>query len=595
MKIQSLTSQKVYDIDLKKGGENQMPCPECSSSRKHPKSKSFSYNAEKEVGYCQNCQSRFIPFRTRPEKTYAVPEWKNITDLSDAAVKYFNGRGISQATLNTMRIYSDNHFMPQFSKNVPCICFPYFRDGKLVNIKYRGPQKSFAVVKDAELIFWNIDILTTSTEVVIVEGEIDLLSCIESGVQNVISVPNGAANAEYIDNCIDLFENIKNIIICVDQDGPGLVLRNEIIRRFGAEICSVVNLGEYKDANEYLQNNGGHELHNRIKEAAPVPVSGIVDLGELENECYLMYRDGIKPGLSNGIAEMDAICTWETGRLVVVTGIPKHGKSSWVDDNISRMNILHKWKAAIFSPENYPSKVHIRKLMQVISGRSCDPRYLQEEEYWRHYNYIRENFYWIYPEDSFTIDTILSKIQYLIKRYGIRQIVLDPWNRIEAQRPAGQSETEYTGKVLDRIDNFGKRNDLLTYVVAHTTKMPKEDNGQYKMPGLYDINGSANFYNKCDIGAIIYRKWDEGVTNVCIPAVKFDHLGTGGQVQFVFNYINKRFEITADVNKWSSRSWLDEPPTVNTLELKPNIEFNKKDISRYDVSEIKTPINDCPF
>jgi hypothetical protein len=31
------------------------------------------------------------------------------------------------------------------------------------------------------------------------------------------------------------------------------------------------------------------------------------------------------------------------------------------------------------------------------------------------------------------------------------------------------------------------------------------------------------------------------------------------------------------------------------LELKPNIEFNKKDISRYDVSEIKTPINDCPF
>ncbi len=593
MKIQSIQTQKVYDIALKKGGENQMPCPECSSDRKHPKAKSFSFNVDKEVGYCLNCQTRFVPFREKqPEKTYFRPEWKNTTALSDQAVKYFTGRGISQAALNTMRVYTDQHYIPAFEKDVQCICFPYFHDGQLINVKYRGPQKSFAVVKDAELIFWNIDTLKTCQDIVIVEGEMDLLSCIECGVSNVISVPNGAGGTEYIDNCIDLFENVKNIIICVDQDGPGLALRGELIRRFGAELCSVVNLGEYKDANEYLQNKGGHELHNRINEAVPVPVSGIVDLKEIENECYLMYREGIRPGLSNGIAEMDEVCTWEAGRLVIITGIPKHGKSAWVDDQICRMNVLHGWKTAIFSPENYPSKVHIRKLIQVLSGRSCDPKYLPEDEYWRHYNYIRENFYWIYPEDNFTIDTILSKVQYLIKKHGIRQFVLDPWNRIEAQRPAGQSETEYTGKVLDRIDNFGKRNDIMTYIVAHTTKMPKEDNGMYKMPGLYDINGSANFYNKCDVGVVIYRKWNEGVTVVSFPAVKFDHLGPGGQLTFVFNYINKRFEIISDVDQWSRSSWLETPPNVKPPELQPSNEFIiKPGLDKYDVNEIN-PVKD---
>jgi len=357
MKIQSITTQKTYDIDLQKGGENAMPCPECSSNRKHTKAKSFSFNAAKETGYCHNCQTRFVKYRGKStEKTYIVPEWKNITDLSDAAVKYFEGRGISMKTLNKMRVYSDRNYIPAHSKEMECICFPYFRSGDLVNIKYRGPQKTFAVVKDAELIFWNIDCLIGAESVVIVEGEIDLLSCIEAGVNNVVSVPNGANNTEYIDNCIDLFDGVKNVVICVDQDIAGVALKNELIRRFGAELCSTVNLAEYKDANDYLCACGGFELHNRIKEAAPVPVSGIVDLKALENECFLMYQDGLKPGLSNGIEEMDKMVTWESGRVCVVTGIPKHGKSGWVDDQVTRMNILHGWKTAIFSPENYPSK-----------------------------------------------------------------------------------------------------------------------------------------------------------------------------------------------------------------------------------------------
>jgi twinkle protein len=598
MRIQSINTKKVYDIELRKGGENAMPCPECSADRKHPKSKSFSFNASINAGYCQNCLSRFVEYREKqPEKEYTRPEWKNITSLSDAAVKYFTGRGISQETLNKMRVYSDRQYIPAHEKECECICFPYFRDGELVNIKFRGPQKSFSVVKGAELVFYNYEIISTVNEIVIVEGEIDLLSCVECGITNVISVPNGAANTEYLDNCIDLFDG-KTIIICVDNDAAGITLRNELIRRFGAEHCSTVNLCEYKDANEYLQNCGGHELHNRIKEALPVPVAGIVDLNAMRQECFSMFQDGIKPGLSNGVREMDEVVTWETGRLCIVTGIPKHGKSAWVDDQISRMNVLYGWKTAIFSPENYPSKVHIRKMIQILGGKSCEPRYLTEAEFWEIYGFIENNYFWIYPEDNFTIDTLLQKAQYLVKRKGIKQLVLDPWNRIEAQRPSGISETEYTGKVLDKIDNFGKRNDILTYVVAHTTKLPKMENGAYIMPGLYDINGSANFYNKCDYGVIVYRDFNKGITTVNVAAVKFDHCGAGGQLNFVFNYINKRFEVVQDVNMWSKNSWLNGgiipvKQSIKETELQPNTNFYEAEKDIFDGKPIET--GDEPF
>lgn len=43
--------------------------------------------------------------------------------------------------------------MPQYGRDTKVICFPYFVGDRLVNIKYRGPQKSFRMVKGAELIF----------------------------------------------------------------------------------------------------------------------------------------------------------------------------------------------------------------------------------------------------------------------------------------------------------------------------------------------------------------------------------------------------------------------------------------------------------
>jgi hypothetical protein len=102
---------------------------------------------------------------------YTVPEWKNNTSLSDKAVKYFEGRAISQATLNEMQVYSDREFMPQFGKEVDVICFPYFRGGKLVNIKYRGPEKSFKLYQGAELVFWNIDFIPIDIEKIILLKE----------------------------------------------------------------------------------------------------------------------------------------------------------------------------------------------------------------------------------------------------------------------------------------------------------------------------------------------------------------------------------------------------------------------------------------
>jgi twinkle protein len=82
-------------------------------------------------------------------------------------------------------------------------------------------------------------------------------------------------NLDYIDNYNDYFDNKETIHIVVDNDAAGLKGQTELIRRFGAEKCKIVNFNDRKDANEYLLKDGKESLSNTIKLAKDLEVEGI--------------------------------------------------------------------------------------------------------------------------------------------------------------------------------------------------------------------------------------------------------------------------------------------------------------------------------
>jgi len=578
MKILSVKTKLIFDIDIKRNGENAMACPECNENRKHKGKKSFSWNAAKKVGSCKNCEGSFIEYKPYIEKKeFKFPEWKNKTSLTDNAVKWFDGRGINQDTLKKMNVYSDVEFMPQVGKESNVICFPFFIDNKLTNIKFRDGNKNFKLVKDAELIFYNINSLKNTKSIVIVEGEMDCLSYIQVGIENCISVPNGASarNLEYLDNYIELFEDIEKVYIATDNDIKGIELREELIRRLGAERCLVVNYKEYKDANEYLINNGGIALRDTIKDAVEIPVSGIVNLTSYYDEIYKMFISGIESGQKTGISNLDEIVTWELGRLAVITGIPGHGKSEFVDFILSRLNIVHGWKVGYFSPENYPIKYHYSKIASKLCGKKFQQGYIEQSEYEELFGYIEDNFHFIYPEDDMSFDTIITKARHLVKKNGIKILVIDPYNKIEHLRDRNESETEYISRFLDKLIVFAKQLNVLVMLVAHPRKMDKQANGIYAKPSLYDINGSANFYNKCDYGLSIYRYFDTNISEVDVIKVKFKHLGAGGIAKFKYNYNNGRYENeTLTIDSWNNSSYLIKEPDKMPINTDWEEQFN---------------------
>ena len=557
-----------YDVDIrgKSSGVLKTISKKCLPTRKNYRDRSQRVNVDTGHCHCYHCGADFyVPDEiverekaeraaARKRRAAAIPQHfqrpvfdASKTTLSEDMERWLvETRCIPQSVIAALRITEQEEFMPQSGKKERCICFNYFEGEQLINTKFRALPKLFKMVQGAELIPYNIDSIVGQTSCIIHEGELDAASSIAAGFKSVISVPAGAnSNLSWLDRFMEThFEDLKEIIIAVDADSAGLKLRDELINRLGAERCRVVTYGpECKDANEHLCKYGIQSLRIAIEQAAEVPLEGIFTAADLHADLRALFDNGFGPGADTGWEEMDNICTYERRRLLIVTGVPGDGKSEWIDELVLRLCLRHQWKIAFFSPENNPVVYHLRKLIEKLTGRrfqnGCG---MTEGLLIRSEEYLTENVSHISLNGNVTPDRVLAKARELVVRRGCRIIVLDPLNRFDHNPLPGQTETQYLSNLLNKFSEFATQYNCLVVVVAHPRKMNRNlvTNTTPRVE-MYDISGSADFYNKADYGIVVERDKDAGVTRVYVDKVKFKHLGTGGVASFIYDPVNGRY------------------------------------------------------
>jgi twinkle protein len=528
-----------YDLDV---GKTQGICPLCSHDRKpeNKKKKCASYDWERGLGTCHNCNTTYqlhtYERKGASEREYVRPSFSTKTHKapSSKVVEWFKSRGITQKTLEDLNVSEGSEFMPQTGKEENTIKFNYFMGNQLINIKYRDGRKNFKLYKGAEKVFYNINSIVGHDTCVIVEGEIDALSLHEAGVPNVISVPNGATlnhnNLDYLDNCIDYFEDKTKIIIAVDADEPGTMLKQEFIRRLGAEHCYIVDFEDCKDANEYLIKYGVDQLKSAIHTAQQVPLENVTTLKNVEGDLKDFVKHGFKPGFQVGLPNFDDIFSTYTGQFITVTGIPSSGKSDFVDQMVVGYNKMYGWKTAFASPENAPIYLHAHKLMRKCWGDMPSPSDIGGNTWKQISNHVNDNFYFI-DMDKYSLESVLRKGAELVKRKGIKCLVIDPYNKVRDTNAVSDDVNRYTMDYLSKIESFCKKYDVLTFIVAHPTKMPRE-NGKMVEPNMYNIKGGGEWYDASYHGLLVHRDYEAKNTKVKVLKVKFQNLGENGAEAF---------------------------------------------------------------
>jgi twinkle protein len=428
--------------------------------------------------------------------------------------------------------------MPQDQKEHRVICFNYFLDGELINIKFKTSDKKFKMVKDARKIPYNLDAIKNSNYVIICEGEEETMVWYQSKYV-AVSVPNGASvnnnNLSWLDNVYDLFQD-KIIYLATDNDEPGRKLQVDIARRFGGHDIRTIEFPQNeKDANDCLKRYGQDFITRLFEQAKPLPVAEISSASDYLSTIQSYHKDGYPIGSLVGMSETDQHMSWNRGELGVVTGIPGSGKSTWLDYMFVRLAYLKNWKFGIFSPENIAPLKITRMSEQLLSkplGKMNSGEIEQAVQ-------IIDNHFWFYNVETledYTLGNLLRLAEMLVKRHGIDCLCLDPFNYIE-QDGSEDSSNERIGGLLRNLKKFAVKNNVLVVLVAHPRKMDKTSAG-YNVPRLYDISGSHHFFNVPDWGIAVHRSFENGQKDpveVHVQKIKWHFRGKLGRVDYEFD------------------------------------------------------------
>jgi len=541
-------------------GQIRALCPRCSSSRRHNSEPCLAVNLDEGLWHCFHCGwsgsvkggEKMVPVATKaPTKKYRALKVIDGHGEDRFMYDFFESRGISENTVDRAKLYVAKVEVAGEATTV--IAFPTYVEQKVVRIKYRSQNKHFMCAPGGRSELYGYDDIKDDL-LIITEGEIDKLSFDECGLTSSVSVPNGAPpiNTKDYRECLKFLSNprlghIEKIVIATDNDAPGDNLAVELSRRLGPSRCARMIFPEgCKDANEVLVKQGKEALVKLVETAKPYPVEGLYTVTDLMRQVNARYINGPTPGMSTGWQCLDKFYTVRPGELTILTGIPGHGKSEFLDALTLNLAKSNDCSFALFSPENYPLDAHIAKIAEKRVLKRFDKGYncnrMTVDEMVETTAWMSDRFYFILPTTR-TIGSVLDSARSAVQQYGIDGLVIDPWNALEhsSARNSSTSQTDYICECLNQIRDFSRVNKVCTWVVAHPSKLPKNTNGAYDPPTPYDISGSAHWRNIADNCLCIYRDMDNDSVHIHVQKIRFADVGRIGVCQLEFDRTTRTY------------------------------------------------------
>ncbi|MFH0957505.1 MAG: AAA family ATPase [Pseudomonadota bacterium] len=397
-------------------------------------------------------------------------------------------------TLETIK-----HFNLRQNENGTALCWLYYKDGQLVNLKYRKlDEKKFWNHKDTEPVLYNRGQCFENKErLVITEGEFDCMALYQYGI-DAVSVPNGTGDMRWIENEWDYLQSFQEIVLCLDNDEPGWKLRDELIQRFGRWRCRVMVL-PFKDANKCLTEGVEKEVVKQaLTYAAGQPPELLVNATSFRDEVIELFNH---PALVQGTPTAfgglnDLLHGWRDQELTVWSGTNGSGKSTIL--NQVMLDILDKNIPVCMASLELPPRQYLRwAVMQWLERQRPD-----DEEIYRAFTEFAPLLYIINTHEEIEPERLLDCFIYAARRYGVKHFIVDSLARLRF--PMKDENNEHKKFVSDFL-SFVKAHNVHGHLVAHPRKGYSDDD----KPGKVDVGGTGHITNLAHNVLIMWRPSEE--------------------------------------------------------------------------------------
>ena len=536
-------------------------CPFCNGGEHDDK---FSFFMELESGlYCchrascgahgnfetlsahfgEKVEGRSFSFpHARAKKTYTRPDPDKLLPVTEDILKYFESRRISKETVEAFKIASDSNGN---------IIFPFYRDGVLTYVKFRKPYKLEKgdshkewCLANTESILFGMDNVSFKKPLYITEGQIDAMSLYEAGITNVVSVPAGCNNLDFVTNCWDWLEKFSQIILFGDNDEVGIEMIHTLMSRLGEDRCMIApeypefiymdkDFGRLcKDANEILFCYGPEALKSLALSCEPAPIKGVLNLANV------VYVDPMTvPRIMTRIPALDQfIGGLAEGGLTVFSGKRGEGKST-LSSQIVLNAIQQGESTCIYSGElsaqNFLNWLMLQATERKYLDVKCDTRsgrnyaYVPYEIQQRIRKWIDNKCFLLDNnaiEEADQSEAVIKAFTMIARRYGTKIFVVD--NMMSAVCTA-EEELKAQTKFANALKKFAVRFGAHVCLIAHPRKSKVGETFTNDT-----VSGSANITNVAD-----------NVINIEKPNIRVTknrEFGSTGLIECSYDPANRR-------------------------------------------------------
>lgn len=416
----------------------------------------------------------------KTKRQYRYPKEVVCTDKTKV-YDYLGLRKISKETIDKTDVRQDPHGN---------IVFNYYDlNDTLCMVKYRPSHK---IIKSKEIKAWcqkdadvsqllfNMNRINTGSPLLICEGEIDCLSAIEAGYTNTVSVPLGAGNYGWIEECWDFLEQFESIIICADNDDAGFKMKKETVYRLGSWRTKVVEIPDLdffgrkaKDINEVLYIGGKQAVIDMIANAKDSPIDGIIDYADIE----YVDLDQID-GVETGIRELDKkLMRLFAGTLNIITGVNGSGKSSFLSSIVCET--LDSGKGVFMYSGELPNFLARSWIDYIFAGQRNILQYQNKDTtYWKVPRetrskigeYYRDSLF-IYKDGySHKVSEIMKTVVNAIRKEGVKLVIIDNLTSLNLECNENNKYNKQEEFVTQLID-IAKKYNVVVCLVIHPHKI----------------------------------------------------------------------------------------------------------------------------
>lgn len=559
MKITEYLDKKNFDYEekVRPSGINYiMVCPFCNGGEHNRIT--FAINANTGLWNCKrenDCGKagtffqlqemlgdnpiNFEPFRKqqsllngykKKEGIFKIPIFQRLELTSRVKNYLINERKIPENIIKKFDIFSGYKAE---------ICFPYYKNGKVVNIKHRTLEKKFWQENNAESCLYNIDNINKKNDtLVITEGELDCISLYIYGMSNIVSIPGGVDDFRWIDNDWEFLKNFKNILLAIDMDIAGRKKIKKLASRLGIWRCRNVEL-PYKDANKCLQEGISiEEIKEYFTNSIEFKPVELKRAGEYCEEVLDIYKNPDKyKGIETGLPELTKLLGgWRSHEVTIWTGQNSSGKTTLLNQLCIFLG-SRKIKCCIASLE-----LRAARYLKWATNQILGIEFPNEDDIIKAFEWMNEWLYIIDIDDSVYGSKIFDVFEYAARRYGIEHFIIDSLMKIKLK--GGDDENKSQKDFVNDLKRFTKHFGVHCHLVAHPRKQEKDTD----KPDKAAVKGAGEITDLADNVLILWRNMEDKEDveeNERIDAIltlrKNREFGRIGSIPLFFNQESRRY------------------------------------------------------